>query len=72
MFAIAARILIGVSHFFYSQVCADARSASGVRNKVQLTFSSKHCAMLTYNPSTKRAFVYDNEDALALKVNGSF
>ncbi|XP_049523130.1 uncharacterized protein LOC119454297 isoform X1 [Dermacentor silvarum] len=52
----------------YTEVCADARSASGVRNKVQLTFSSKHCAMLTYNPSTKRAFVYDNEDALALKL----
>ncbi|KAH7950239.1 hypothetical protein HPB49_021519 [Dermacentor silvarum] len=52
----------------YTEVCPDGRSASGGRNKVQLTYSGKHCAMLTYNPVTKLAFVYDNEDALAVKL----
>ncbi|XP_075559397.1 uncharacterized protein LOC142590884 [Dermacentor variabilis] len=52
----------------YTEVCPDAKSASSVTNRVQLTYSGQHCAMLTYDPGTKRAFVYDNEDALAVKL----
>ncbi|XP_049524048.1 uncharacterized protein LOC125945800 [Dermacentor silvarum] len=52
----------------YTEVCPATSFEQGHKNSVQLTYSGQHCAMITYNPGTHRAFVYDNEEGLAVKL----
>ncbi|XP_075724462.1 uncharacterized protein LOC142767122 isoform X2 [Rhipicephalus microplus] len=52
----------------YTEVCPATTMKKGQKNAFQLTYSSKHCAMLAYSPTTNRVFAYDNELGLAIKL----
>nr|XP_054924200.1 uncharacterized protein LOC129383602 [Dermacentor andersoni] len=52
----------------YTEVCPRTSSEPGDKNRTQFTYSDQHCAMITYIPSINRAFVYDNEEGLAVKL----
>uniref|UniRef100_A0A131YV15 Chitinase n=1 Tax=Rhipicephalus appendiculatus TaxID=34631 RepID=A0A131YV15_RHIAP len=52
----------------YTEVCPATTMKQGQQNAFQLSYSTTHCAMLAYSPTMNRAFAYDNEFGLAIKL----
>ncbi|KAH7944340.1 hypothetical protein HPB52_018473 [Rhipicephalus sanguineus] len=62
----AATPTVNEPRFATMQVCPDRRS--GDKTKYKLTYSRDHVSVLCHAPGSLRVFVYDNEDALAIKL----